>query len=707
MKRSGLIPVAVLFLLSAFSCSKSGQEEAYGYLYVNLDEDDSQEIVVRSTPSEERVFSVTVYDALGKQVAYTEDYRTLENDPLVLPAGRSEYTALASSGTDSAAAFDEPFYSGSSRFRIETGQTTGVDILCSLANVKVTADFSGIKEFFKEYELTVTNGLGELVFGNASEPSTEDRTGYFSVTGTLAWTLRLVNNEGKQYKLLTKEYTDVEANRHYALVFSIEEDSGADGAGAVTVTVDDSMTEESVGLELDFDDTTVPEITTDFGYEEGQPVTVSAGDAVEKNITLLSEDGFKSIRFSYGKSGDETGPVYELVGAGGDVISALALDGIEAASASEGDKSLNIRLTSYIMNLPIGNYSLDFFLVDANDVFTEERIELEIVSGAEAEAVSVNPWARFATAVARWATETRPEVLSFQYRELPDGEWTDFSGTVETDPSSRTYTAEIRGLRPETEYSLRALTAEGSGNTLISFRTEAEQTLHNMSFDSWYKSGEAWYPNLDDTYKVWDSANGGTAALGTVPTVPEESDVAVAGDGKKAAKLVSSVAFGKFAAGNIYTGKFIQATLMPMGAKLQWGVPFGSRPLALRGYYKYQPKTVDHGSEGGMNGKTDICRIQIMLADWNAPFEISTGDGKFVDVNGSDILAYGSFESNVTMEEYDTFEIRLDYRDVNRKPQYIVVVAAASKYGDYFTGAEGSTLFIDELSFVYDPAELD
>ena len=36
----------------------------------------------------------------------------------------------------------------------------------------------------------------------------------------------------------------------------------------------------------------------------------------------------------------------------------------------------------------------------------------------------------------------------------------------------------------------------------------------------------------------------------------------------------------------------------------------------------------------------------------------------------------------------------------------IVIVAAASKYGDFFTGGKGTVLYLDEFSFVYDPAEL-
>ena len=43
---------------------------------------------------------------------------------------------------------------------------------------------------------------------------------------------------------------------------------------------------------------------------------------------------------------------------------------------------------------------------------------------------------------------------------------------------------------------------------------------------------------------------------------------------------------------------------------------------------------------------------------------------------------------------------------MTRTPKYIVLVAAASKYGDYFSGGVGRVLYVDEFSLVYDPAEL-
>ena len=708
MKRLYFILASALVIFSVFSCRKTDiQEEGFGYLYVSLEKDESEDLVFKSEPSEDQIFSLTVYNPLDQQVGHVDDYRELGQNPMTLPAGNFSYKAVASSGNNGAAAFGEPFYTGSTDFQISNAQVTNVNISCSLANVKVTASFSDeIKKAFSEYVLTVSNGLGELVFSNISDPVTTDEEGYFSVTDTLFWSLHLKNTDGAVYKTLEGKCAGVKPRQHYNFQFSLgKEDEGIDGAGAVTLIVNDSMIEESFDLILDFDKEKERPSSASNGFDMESGLTLTAGEvAVGKSIVLSAPDGFKNIELTILEP-DGSKSEYEIITAARS--SELTDRGISYNPAQEGSTSVELSFESFAAKNPMGNYTLNFFMVDLKSSYTEDSLRISVLSDVDVEATSVNPWARFAAVEAKWYPSEQPEGLSFQYRKKSETSWTDYTGTVSADPSSRTYSAEIRGLEPETEYVIRAVTAEDIETKELSFTTEAEGVIHNMSFDDWYQSGKAWYPNLDSSYQVWDSANGGTASLGTVPTTPEESDIAVTGTGKKAAKLTSSTAFGQFAAGNIYTGKFGKATLNPVGATLQWGVPFDSRPLALQGYFKYVPETVNKGSHNGMSGKTDICQIQIMLADWDAPFDVDTGNQKFVDVNGSDIIAYGSLETDETMASYRKFTIKLDYRDVTRIPKYIVIVAAASRYGDYFTGGVGSTLYLDEFEFVYDPDQLD
>lgn len=99
---------------------------------------------------------------------------------------------------------------------------------------------------------------------------------------------------------------------------------------------------------------------------------------------------------------------------------------------------------------------------------------------------------------------------------------------------------------------------------------------------------------------------------------------------------------------------------------------------------------------------------------WSGPFEISTGNNRFVDTsnNNKDIIAYGALVSqdNTTdntgnQNGYIRFTIPLEYRNLS-DPTYIVISGAASRYGDYFTGGLNSTLYLDELELVYDPSVL-
>ena len=323
--------------------------------------------------------------------------------------------------------------------------------------------------------------------------------------------------------------------------------------------------------------------------------------------------------------------------------------------------------------------------------------------------MSATPWAQFAILSAKWYPDVRPEGLSFQYRKQTASEWTDVDPSIVlTDDASKTFTAEVWGLEPSSSYVFRAISALDSNTKEKSFTTETAGTIPNMGFDSWYQSGKIWYPNSDSGNFWWDTANGGSDAVGVYPTSPEYSHKK---GGEASAKLESkNVALVGLAAGNIYTGKFVKAitSLTDPGAELDWGVQFASRPLALKGYVDYAPGTVNktNAPYNGMSGKLDIATVQVFITDWSSPFRISTASGKFVDTESDPgIIAYGSMDFNAT-NGYVEFTVPLTYRSTTRQPRYIVIAAAASKYGDYFTGSTSSVMYVDEFSFVYDPAEL-
>lgn len=310
----------------------------------------------------------------------------------------------------------------------------------------------------------------------------------------------------------------------------------------------------------------------------------------------------------------------------------------------------------------------------------------------EVEMKSVNPWT--CSAGVKGATDGKG-TPAFEYRKESDAQW---SKWPDVSLAGTTVTADITGLQEDTDYLVR-MTNGYISSAEMSFRTGKAVQLPNLSFDNWSKDNK--YPNAAGS-DVWDSANSSGVTITTSP-----SDDSVKG---KAARLESLKKFGVMAAGNIFTGSFGNFVLSGgAGASLNWGTPFSSRPLALRGYFKYSPVTVDNARKPyeDMMGKTDQSQILMFLTDWASTFTVNTATGTFVNLDSDPgIIASGQLNTSETDSDYVRFTIPLIYRSNDRIPTYVVIACASSRYGDYFTGGVGSVLLIDEFEFIYDPAEL-
>ena len=67
------------------------------------------------------------------------------------------------------------------------------------------------------------------------------------------------------------------------------------------------------------------------------------------------------------------------------------------------------------------------------------------------------------------------------------------------------------------------------------------------------------------------------------------------------------------------------------------------------------------------------------------------------------MIAYGEkvFDSATTGDAMIEFEIPLVYARTDAKAVNVIVVCSASKGGDYFAGAAGSVMYIDDFELVY------
>ena len=574
-----MLKVSVIALMAsavAVSCSRNdvlgpGSGEK-GFLRLNI----SSDLTVTEVKAQEEdpTFKVVIRNYENGVIVKTiEDHHTIMDEPVSLTEGK--YIVEATNGEDVEAAFEAPYYKGADTVDVLAGESAYADIVCTLANVKATVTVSeNVRINFTEYSVTVSNGNegGSLVYAGETMAS----EGYFKCTGTLNWTIDLVNNDGDRFSQ-SGEVSDVEPRDHYKFSFDVEGGTSTSGGLALKVTVDGALNDKEHIID--------------------------------------------------------------------------------------------------IIDLPVQS--------------------VEVTTG------SVNPWAMFAYVNGEYTTESAPEGLGFQYRKASEAEWTDFAGEISYE--GKTFSAKITGLEPETEYEFRAVTAQDvRDDSAVQFTTEAADQLPNFNFDSWYKDGKNWYANADmgDNY-FWDSGNKGANTLSEVnPTSPEETFV-VSG---KAVRMESKYVILAFAGGNIYSGSF--GSVSGLGASINFGRPYTCRPTALHGWYSYAPKAIDKvkAPYEDLKGTMDVGKIYVALTDWSSPFNVNTNTGTFfVPDEDPAVIAYGELEIPENSNgEYKEFTIDLEYRDLERIPTHVLVVATASKYADYFTGGVGSTMYIDEFEFLFE-----
>lgn len=340
--------------------------------------------------------------------------------------------------------------------------------------------------------------------------------------------------------------------------------------------------------------------------------------------------------------------------------------------------------------------------------------------------ITPNAWAKFAYVTATATTASGitldPEKMIFQYKPTTEEDWANAKSVKATQDSENTttYKATLPDLTPNTTYQCRL--TDGTDQFVSSaaqFTTEIITELTNGEFEDWTSSGSlisTIYPAENTSSLFWDTSNKGANTISSVNPTSSTTTVRPGSTGTKAARLESKDVFGFLAAASLYTGSFGSTNYSEGTATVNFGRSFTSRPIALKGYYKYTPVKIDKRDDDKLNagkititeGQYDECSIYIALS--KTPYTIDNGDqSTFIKFDlDPNIIAYGDlndadFESALD-NGYIPFSIPLKYKEecLKEKPLYIIVVCSASKYGDYMTGGVGSTLLVDDFELIYD-----
>ncbi len=269
------------------------------------------------------------------------------------------------------------------------------------------------------------------------------------------------------------------------------------------------------------------------------------------------------------------------------------------------------------------------------------------------------------------------------------------------------FTARIIHLDPATSYQARAY-SDGEYGATLDFTTGVEQQVPNTTLSEWWLDGKVWCPWAEGGESYWDTGNKGATTLGQSNSVPTDdtSSPSIARAAMLQTKFVGVSTLGKLAAGNLFTGVYVRTD--GTNGVLSFGREFSQRPTRLRGYMKYHSATISNSiSEmAHLKGQPDTCIVWMALSDAAQPYEIRTNNDpkkrQLFDPDDPSVIAYGKFQTGSDVNDYTQFEVQLDYRSTSRVPRYIVIVCSASKYGDYFTGGNGSVLYVDDLQLLYD-----
>lgn len=702
------IILAAVAALSLLSCNREEDSllAARGEGLLSVSVGNAPELTVTTKAEEQEIFRIEVINSEGVTVATVDDHTTLAETPLALRVGR--YTVRATHGEDVESAFNSPFYKGETEVDIVENEMASASITCALDRVKVSVSVSDeVKEKFTDYSIAVDNGNpgSTLVF----QGTELGNTGYFRCTEecVLNYVVNLVNLDGDPF-VIEQKITGVQPKDYYTISLDLNPEVTGSSAAAIRIKVDNSLNEHDHTMDVNLNKPARPVLTEAAGTDLSGTVRVTIGNNNKIGLfNLTAAGGVQSIVLTHDIQAlmDKGVPAsFSLSEPDPAVTTAAAAAGMLWAEFEPGATSVQglLDIRTLLSNLEVGTYGMTLTVLDRYAQKVPFVLDIKVTPSMEVEvkAGGVNAWARKAYVTSVFYTESQPEGMAVQYRKKGENAWTQFSGDM--DVQGTEFTVLLTGLEPATEYEVMPYTANEQNEAAIyGFTTEEAAQLPNFNFDSWTDSGHI--PNAEGS-SFWGTGNNGTSLLGKYATSQETNHVKNGSAAKLNSMFVGLGSFGKFAGGNIYSGTYIETVGMD-GAKIDFGQPYTSRPTALHGWYDYAPVAIDYadGSHSALKGTTDVGKIFVALTGWSEPFHVNNTDGTLFSPDDPAVIAYGELEITESSNgEYKEFTIELDYRDLERKPTYVLVVATASKYADYFTGGNGSIMYIDEFQFIFE-----
>lgn len=713
-------------ILSLVACNKEAEfAEAEGSLKLSIGVSDKVNVVSRSLSEEEQTIleqdcKVRIYS--GETLV--QKYQGIDKVPAQIQLVSGDYSVRITAGDSVAASFEQRFFEGKKDFSIEKGAVSTVEVNCGIANTVVAIVWDeSLKEMFQEdYQVTVTSSTGELVYSSANV----DAKGYFSLPENnrkLTCKFRATTLGGKTYES-SSELSDLSPATLYNLTYSYKEtEVGPTGGAALNIKVEEVPLGDTYTITLKQRPVIVCKDVDGQSYDLEQPMYLELNTQADYSIQVSTSSDLKNLVFRNERFTEWGGSANQL-----DILTLNEQDteiwknvGISVSDKkqiSNGDVWTVCFAKDLIAKMTAEEGSVET-TIEAVDAEGKSRVAVwnVVASNATVKTSETKPYEVW-TSKATLHGEILREILftpKFRYRVKGEQEWT----TVYADLSENSFSKEITGLTPGMTYEYQAMYGEQASSVTCEFMTETKFQPENAGFE--YTSGSSPILIYGDKQSMWwDTGNHGSATMKKNVTTP---DTSVKHSGNQSillsSQFVGVLGIGKFAAGNLFAGKYLKTD--GTDGVLGWGRPCTSRPKALKLWVRYEPGTVDNGGSHIANGVTDQGIIYVAVGDWAGqaaegetwPFVVKTKDQTLFTTekgtySGDGTIAYGeeifteAYKEGTNLKE---LTIELDYNNYGgdqRKPTSIIIVASASRYGDYFEGSGVSKMWLDDMELIYE-----
>lgn len=700
-----------------------------GTLQLSVGMSDKITVASRTLSSEEQTqleqaCKVRIYN----ETSLVRKYEGTDNVPSSIPLMSGTYSVRVTAGDSVAASFDQRFFEGNEEFTITKGQQSPVEVKCGIANTVLAFTWDeSLKEAFEgDCQVTVTSATGELVYSSDNA----DAKGYFSLPADnrkLTCKFTATKLTGGTYEQTT-ELTDAQPATLYNMTCKYTATGQETTGGAwLTLSVDETpLSEETTTIGIKQRPVIVCKDADNIEYDLEQPMYLATNTKGTYYLIVSTSSPLKGALLQNDRFTEFGVPAnsMDLMNLGGKDASVEA-SGISLHAPNaimETGGTWKIQFSEELiakMTAQEGQVTTTLTATDKNGKqrMVTWNIVVSNATVATTEAIPYEIWTSKATLHGK-VTGTLASTPKFQYRVKGSGSsWT----TVDADLTEPTFSKEITGLTPGTTYEYQAMDGTQASTVTCEFTTETTFQPENASFEAVSDSSSIILIHGTGQSTWWDTGNHGSSTMNKNVTTP---DTSVKHSGNQSLLLSSQFVgigiIGKFAAGNLFAGKYLDTE--GTDGILGWGRPCTSRPKALKVYVRYEPATVDNGGDYIANGATDQGIIYVAIGDWAGqeanggtwPFVVRTKNASSLfstekrTYSGDGIIAYGektfeeAYNDGGNMKE---LTINLDYDNFGgnqRKPTSIIIVASASKYGDYFQGGDGSKMWLDDMELIYE-----